>query len=313
MLTIAGSRGAYSELKQAALGGPLPWPDGHFRAFFSTGVFTISHAPASGLHELARITREGGHAIFTVRDQVLDSGGFRGGLRRTGAAEEMAAGRGKPVVQGLRHRRPRRAGEGVRVRDRVTASELRNSRGARALVQRAVEGSHGTARRRIRPSDLYVVSGHRRAAAARGACSAPLSASSASGATARPGCGRMCWSASPPHLRHPDDRDRACPDIRRDVAKVMQVDPIRVVEAVTAGVAFLAAGTILFSRGEVHGLTTGAGMWLAGRDRARLRPRALADRPLRDAVGADRARPALARWITTARQARKRRDGTTLD
>ena len=40
--------------------------------------------------------------------------------------------------------------------------------------------------------------------------------------------------------------------------------PIRAVEAVTAGVAFLAAGTILFSRGEVHGLTTGAGMWLAG-------------------------------------------------
>lgn len=41
-------------------------------------------------------------------------------------------------------------------------------------------------------------------------------------------------------------------------------DPIRAVEAVTAGVAFLAAGTILFSRGEVQGLTTGAGMWLAG-------------------------------------------------
>ncbi len=41
-------------------------------------------------------------------------------------------------------------------------------------------------------------------------------------------------------------------------------DPIRAVEAVTAGVAFLAAGTILFARGEVQGLTTGAGMWLAG-------------------------------------------------
>lgn len=42
------------------------------------------------------------------------------------------------------------------------------------------------------------------------------------------------------------------------------VDPIRLVEAVTAGVAFLAAGTILFARGHVQGLTTGAGMWLAG-------------------------------------------------
>ena len=40
-------------------------------------------------------------------------------------------------------------------------------------------------------------------------------------------------------------------------------DPIRLVEAVTAGVAFLAAGVIVLSKGEVHGLTTGAGMWLA--------------------------------------------------
>lgn len=82
MLKIAGSRNAYSELKKAMLGGPLPWPDGHFRAFFSTGVFTISHAPASGLHELVRITRRGGHAIFTVRDQVFESGGFQAVLNK---------------------------------------------------------------------------------------------------------------------------------------------------------------------------------------------------------------------------------------
>lgn len=41
-------------------------------------------------------------------------------------------------------------------------------------------------------------------------------------------------------------------------------DPLRLIEAVTAGVAFLAAGTIIFSRGQVKGLTTGAGLWLAG-------------------------------------------------
>ncbi|HET7714283.1 MAG TPA: MgtC/SapB family protein [Bauldia sp.] len=45
---------------------------------------------------------------------------------------------------------------------------------------------------------------------------------------------------------------------------VTSTDPIRVIEAVTAGVAFLAAGTIVFSRGEVQGLTTGASLWLAG-------------------------------------------------
>ncbi|TKT82843.1 MgtC/SapB family protein [Aquamicrobium sp. LC103] len=43
-----------------------------------------------------------------------------------------------------------------------------------------------------------------------------------------------------------------------------RLDPIRLIEAVTAGVAFLAAGTIIFARGKVQGLTTGAGMWLAG-------------------------------------------------
>jgi putative Mg2+ transporter-C (MgtC) family protein len=44
----------------------------------------------------------------------------------------------------------------------------------------------------------------------------------------------------------------------------MRVDPLRLIEAVTAGVAFLAAGIIFTSRGEVHNITTGASMWLAG-------------------------------------------------
>jgi putative Mg2+ transporter-C (MgtC) family protein len=44
----------------------------------------------------------------------------------------------------------------------------------------------------------------------------------------------------------------------------MQSDPIRIIEAVTAGVAFLAAGSIIFARGHVQGLTTGASLWLAG-------------------------------------------------
>ncbi|TCL69674.1 MgtC/SapB family protein [Rhizobium sp. BK251] len=44
----------------------------------------------------------------------------------------------------------------------------------------------------------------------------------------------------------------------------VRIDPLRVIEAVTAGVAFLAAGMIVFAKGEVKGLTTGAGMWLSG-------------------------------------------------
>lgn len=43
----------------------------------------------------------------------------------------------------------------------------------------------------------------------------------------------------------------------------LRIDPLRLVEAITGGVAFLAAGFIVFFKGEVHGVTTGAGMWLA--------------------------------------------------
>ncbi|MCR8825920.1 MgtC/SapB family protein [Pseudosulfitobacter koreensis] len=44
----------------------------------------------------------------------------------------------------------------------------------------------------------------------------------------------------------------------------LQVDPLRLIEAVTAGVAFLAAGIIFTSGGEVKNTTTGASMWLSG-------------------------------------------------
>lgn len=44
----------------------------------------------------------------------------------------------------------------------------------------------------------------------------------------------------------------------------VRVDPIRIIEAVTSGVAFLAAGSIFTAHDKVKGLTTGAGLWLAG-------------------------------------------------
>lgn len=53
-------------------------------------------------------------------------------------------------------------------------------------------------------------------------------------------------------------------DLVRKQHPESSADPLRIIEAVTAGVAFLAAGSIIFSRGKVRGLTTGAGMWLAG-------------------------------------------------
>ena len=43
-----------------------------------------------------------------------------------------------------------------------------------------------------------------------------------------------------------------------------RIDPLRLVEAVTAGVAFLSAGLIFSRNGTVRNVTTGASMWLAG-------------------------------------------------
>ena len=47
-------------------------------------------------------------------------------------------------------------------------------------------------------------------------------------------------------------------------AAIARLDPLRVIEAVRAGVAFLSAGAIIRSGGNIKGLTTGAAMWMAG-------------------------------------------------
>lgn len=42
------------------------------------------------------------------------------------------------------------------------------------------------------------------------------------------------------------------------------LDPLRAIEAIVTGIAFLGAGAILQSGGHVRGLTTGASIWLTG-------------------------------------------------
>ncbi|MHB8948677.1 MAG: MgtC/SapB family protein [Rhodoferax sp.] len=41
-------------------------------------------------------------------------------------------------------------------------------------------------------------------------------------------------------------------------------DPLRILQSVVSGLALLAAGTIIKGDGQVKGLTTGVGLWLAG-------------------------------------------------
>jgi len=77
MMERAARLGAYAELVRGVLGETLPFPDGRFAAVMTAGVFTLGHAPASGLRELVRVTRPGGRLLFSVRDVVHDNQGFR--------------------------------------------------------------------------------------------------------------------------------------------------------------------------------------------------------------------------------------------
>lgn len=80
MLAVARRKGTYQALHQLALGGPLPFADGHFGAVISTGVFTTGHVGAEALPELARILAQGGPMVLTVKT-TLWTGGFEAALR----------------------------------------------------------------------------------------------------------------------------------------------------------------------------------------------------------------------------------------
>ncbi len=75
MLEEARKTGAYKAFHQMVMGEHLDFPDGAFDAVVAVGVLTIGHAPASSLDELVRVTRPGGHVVFSMRpDTYVDSG-----------------------------------------------------------------------------------------------------------------------------------------------------------------------------------------------------------------------------------------------
>ncbi|MFN4157162.1 MAG: class I SAM-dependent DNA methyltransferase [Gemmobacter sp.] len=67
MLAVAASKGVYARLHRVALGGPLPFADGHFAGIVSAGVFTTGHVGAEALPELFRVARAGGVIVLTVK------------------------------------------------------------------------------------------------------------------------------------------------------------------------------------------------------------------------------------------------------
>ena len=76
MLEEARKSGVYTELHQMVMGEPLDFPTDSFDAVVSVGVLTIGHAPASSLDELVRITKPGGHVVFSLRTDVYLNSGF---------------------------------------------------------------------------------------------------------------------------------------------------------------------------------------------------------------------------------------------
>jgi len=87
MLVAAANKKQYRDLRHMTLGEPLDFADNHFAAVVSAGVFTEGHAPLSGLDELIRVTRAGGHIVFTISRTYLE-----GSFDEKGKALE-AAGR----------------------------------------------------------------------------------------------------------------------------------------------------------------------------------------------------------------------------
>ena len=77
MLDEARKKNVYKEFHQMVMGETLDFDTDAFDAVISVGVLTVGHAPASSLDELVRVTRPGGHIIYTLRPDLFEEGGFK--------------------------------------------------------------------------------------------------------------------------------------------------------------------------------------------------------------------------------------------
>jgi len=74
MLAVAARKNVYRDLREGRLGDELDYATGEFDGVVSAGVLTVGHAPAECLDELVRVTRPGGHVIFTLRSDQTPPG-----------------------------------------------------------------------------------------------------------------------------------------------------------------------------------------------------------------------------------------------
>lgn len=71
MLARARAKNVYRDLRPGLLGETLGYEDDAFAATVASGVFTQGHAPLDGLNELVRVTRSGGHIVFSISRTYL--------------------------------------------------------------------------------------------------------------------------------------------------------------------------------------------------------------------------------------------------
>lgn len=76
MLKQAREKDVYKEFHLMDLGETLDFSNDSFDAVVCAGVLTFSHAPARSLHELVRVTKPGGHIVYSLRDDAYKSMGF---------------------------------------------------------------------------------------------------------------------------------------------------------------------------------------------------------------------------------------------
>lgn len=67
MLDLARKKKVYRDLRQMELGERLGFTEDEFVAVVAAGVFSPGHAPPHAFDELLRVTKSGGHIIFSVR------------------------------------------------------------------------------------------------------------------------------------------------------------------------------------------------------------------------------------------------------
>ncbi|MCH7738364.1 MAG: methyltransferase domain-containing protein [Chloroflexi bacterium] len=98
-LEEARRNGVYSDLHRMVLGETLGFQSNQFDAVIGIGVFTLGHAPAKSLSELAHVTKSVGHVVFSRCPKANRRSGIESGP--TASATRTVPGQPLSGAQGI--------------------------------------------------------------------------------------------------------------------------------------------------------------------------------------------------------------------